>query len=247
MSELKVNKISPRSGTDVTLGDSADTITIPSGATLDASNATLTLPDSSVSLAKLTATGTKDATTFLRGDNTFASVTSPDAVLVASASGGGTTVQDFNSCFSATYKFYMILANIKVSATSNVTMRFQDLSNTELSSGVHYFQGYEGHNNTGTYTLTGMGGFGDTNINVGANILSSNPLGAYRIFVYDPFTSSTKTNYDVQFTCQNAASNLNTVNLGGVYDSATGMAGFRFNSNSGNISSESTFRIYGFK
>ena len=29
--------------------------------------------DSTVSLAKLTATGTKDATTFLRGDNTFAS------------------------------------------------------------------------------------------------------------------------------------------------------------------------------
>jgi hypothetical protein len=41
MSELKVNKISPRSGTDITLGDSADTITIPSGATLDASNATV--------------------------------------------------------------------------------------------------------------------------------------------------------------------------------------------------------------
>ena len=34
MSELKVNKISPRSGTTVTLGDSGDTFTIPSGATL---------------------------------------------------------------------------------------------------------------------------------------------------------------------------------------------------------------------
>jgi len=33
--------------------------------------------DSTVSLAKLTATGTKDATTFLRGDNTFASAGSP--------------------------------------------------------------------------------------------------------------------------------------------------------------------------
>jgi hypothetical protein len=32
--------------------------------------------DSTVSLAKLTATGTKDATTFLRGDNTFAEVVS---------------------------------------------------------------------------------------------------------------------------------------------------------------------------
>jgi len=34
MSEVKVNKISPRSGTDVTLGDSGDNFIIPSGATL---------------------------------------------------------------------------------------------------------------------------------------------------------------------------------------------------------------------
>ena len=34
MSEVKVDKISPRSGTDVTLGDSGDTFTIPSGATI---------------------------------------------------------------------------------------------------------------------------------------------------------------------------------------------------------------------
>jgi hypothetical protein len=34
MSEVKVNKISPRSGTDITLGDSGDNFIIPSGATL---------------------------------------------------------------------------------------------------------------------------------------------------------------------------------------------------------------------
>jgi hypothetical protein len=34
MSEIKVNKISPRSGTEVTLGDSGDTFTIPAGATI---------------------------------------------------------------------------------------------------------------------------------------------------------------------------------------------------------------------
>ena len=35
MSEVKVNKISPRSGTTVTLGDSGDTFTLPSGATIN--------------------------------------------------------------------------------------------------------------------------------------------------------------------------------------------------------------------
>ena len=34
MSELKVNKISPATGTAFTLGDSGDTFTIPSGATI---------------------------------------------------------------------------------------------------------------------------------------------------------------------------------------------------------------------
>ena len=34
MSEIKVNKISPATGTDVTLGDSGDTLTVPSGGTI---------------------------------------------------------------------------------------------------------------------------------------------------------------------------------------------------------------------
>jgi hypothetical protein len=113
MSTVEVNKVNPSSGTNLQLGDSGDTITIPAGATFDSSAATNTLPanvvttdgtqtltnksivatqltgtitpsdntvttaklvDSSVSLAKLTATGTKDATTFLRGDNSFQAV-----------------------------------------------------------------------------------------------------------------------------------------------------------------------------
>jgi hypothetical protein len=57
MSEVKVNKISPRSGTGVQLGDSGDTITIPAGATFDSSAATNTLPSTVV-----TTTGTQTLT-----------------------------------------------------------------------------------------------------------------------------------------------------------------------------------------
>jgi len=97
MSQVEVDKIIPQSGTTLTVGESGDTITVPSGATFDASNATTTLPsnvvttdgsqtltnktidssqlvDASLGLAKLSATGTKDATTFLRGDNTFSTI-----------------------------------------------------------------------------------------------------------------------------------------------------------------------------
>ena len=123
MSKLEVDTIAPQSGTTITVGESGDTVTIPTGATFDASNATTTLPatvvtttgsqtltnksiDASqltgtitpsdgtvtnakvnasaaieysklnltgnIALADLSATGTKDSTTFLRGDNTFA-------------------------------------------------------------------------------------------------------------------------------------------------------------------------------
>jgi len=85
MSKLEVDKIDPQSGTDLELGSSGDTITIPSGATLDASNATTTLPanvvttdgtqtltNKSIAATQLTGTvatsnlgtGTADATTF---------------------------------------------------------------------------------------------------------------------------------------------------------------------------------------
>jgi hypothetical protein len=58
---LKVDEIQDTGGNTIISSDGAGNIT------------TSNLADNSVSLAKLTATGTKDATTFLRGDNTFAS------------------------------------------------------------------------------------------------------------------------------------------------------------------------------
>ena len=50
MSEVKVNKISPRSGTTVQIGDSGDTVNLPSGSSL-------TLPNTSVANAALQGSG----------------------------------------------------------------------------------------------------------------------------------------------------------------------------------------------
>ena len=72
MSKLEVDKIDPQSGTDLELGTSGDTITIPTGVTLDASNATTTLPANVV-----TTDGTQTLTnkTIAAGSNTVTGLT----------------------------------------------------------------------------------------------------------------------------------------------------------------------------
>ena len=69
MSEVKVNKISPRSGTGVTLGDSGDTFTVPSGGAITiASGATITNSGTAVNFG---ATGSASWTTTVKtGDFT---------------------------------------------------------------------------------------------------------------------------------------------------------------------------------
>jgi len=89
-SVLKVDKLDPQSGTALEIGTSGDTVSIPSGATLDISSATLTPPatmpaSSGVNLTALNATnlgsgtvptarlgtGTASSSTVLYGDQTY--------------------------------------------------------------------------------------------------------------------------------------------------------------------------------
>ena len=73
MSKLNVNAIEPSTGTDITLGASGDTITVPSGATFTQSG---TMNASAITAGTMATarlgSGTADATTFLRGDQSYA-------------------------------------------------------------------------------------------------------------------------------------------------------------------------------
>jgi len=72
MSKVNVNAIEPSTGTDITLGASGDTITVPSGATFTQSgtmNASA-ITAGTVATARL-GTGTASSTTVLYGDQTY--------------------------------------------------------------------------------------------------------------------------------------------------------------------------------
>jgi len=81
MSELKVNKISPRSGTAITLGDSGDTFTIPSGATLAIAGSV-----TGFTSAGIDDNATSVAITINSSEQVGIGTTSPDHLLHISAS-----------------------------------------------------------------------------------------------------------------------------------------------------------------
>ena len=53
MSKIEVDEIVPRSGSNLTVGSSGQTIIVPAGATFNASDSTFTLPDGSIVAAKI--------------------------------------------------------------------------------------------------------------------------------------------------------------------------------------------------
>ena len=264
MSEIKVNKISPRSGTDVTLGDSGDTFTLPTGVTLDTSNSTVTLPDGSVTnakisdstieLAKLSATGTKDATTFLRGDNTFVAVSS-DFVKLASGSFSSNTLS-FDGYFTSDYSHYKIILTDVIPSVSNgnIGMRIRQ-SNADVTTSDYQNVGQHGAiqigvtgtngtsiaENTNYFDLQqGYAVANVSNLSMNAEVTLFNVLNTslYKHYHYKSsqhYTSAVSGGYWVTSTG------------GGNYDGNTNaLSGFTIMTNSGNITSGNCY-LYGVK
>jgi hypothetical protein len=99
MSEIKVNKISPRSGTTVTLGDSGDTFTIPSGATIN-NQGTATNFGATGSASWNTTVKTGDFTA-VAGEGYFVDTTSQaiDVTLPAGTAGAVIAIKDYAGTF----------------------------------------------------------------------------------------------------------------------------------------------------
>jgi len=95
MSEVKVNKISPRSGTGVQLGDSGDTITIPSGATINNQGTAVNF-GATGSASWITTVKTGDFTA-VAGEGYFVNTTSGeiDVTLPAGSAGDVVAVADY--------------------------------------------------------------------------------------------------------------------------------------------------------
>ena len=91
--------------------------------------------DATVSLAKLTATGTKDSTTFLRGDNTFAEAGSLVKLTETTVSSAVANVEYDSTIISSTYSSYKIIGYAKPS-TDNQILCVRFALNGSIQSGA---------------------------------------------------------------------------------------------------------------
>ena len=143
-SELKVDKITPASGTNTQIGEAGDTTNLSAG--------TVTLPTSIITGASEKTT-LVDADKFLIADsadsNAFKHVQKsnlPSGTLVQTArtviSGGNPASVDVNNCFNSTYDTYMIVID-KVEMTvdsQRISCRLRDSGGSVTGSNYRYAQ-----------------------------------------------------------------------------------------------------------
>ena len=265
MSEVKVNKVSPRTGTDVTLGDSGDTFTVPSGATLTTTSATVNLPATTTVTTELKTNKISPAsgTAFTLGDSgdTF---TIPAGATIANSGtatgfGGGsynllstTTVSsavaqvDITSNIDSTYKNYAFILSDVHNATDDVRFQVQFFSSGgSPDTGSHYVYAGSGHrsDNAGL----DMNSTGTTQGEISIAPCSLDAGHRHDQFVLYLFNPAGTDSYKMMIsnTVQQLGNDkIGIGQIGITYAKTIAVTGVRFKMASGNID-RGIFKLYG--
>ena len=213
MSTLNVDKVDPSTGTALEIGSSGDTVSIPSGATLDISASTLTPPatmpaSSGINLTALNATnlgsgtvptarlgtGSASSSVFLAGDNTWIAAGGGNLVLTGSGSGtSNVTSVDIDDVFSATYKNYVAIFKILPETSgTDLTMILRDAGGdrNEAKYNWNMNQSYSTSGSQGTQ-MTNYG-VQQTTMTLCKAVASDADWGSFSVlWMFDPFRTQT--------------------------------------------------------
>jgi hypothetical protein len=204
------------------------------------------ITDATIALADLSATGTKDSTTFLRGDNTFATPAAGAFVFLgATGSQSNVASVDLNGYFTSDYNIYKIFIDemYKSGSSDGEWLRIRA--------------------NTGSYTTQTSsyknalarvrGNLQDIQFDVSSAywqfaLLStnSNYKSSAEVTIYDPLQTTAYHTMTAFAMHWNGAGNQNMSVLGGAWESTTAITGLNFSASADNIY-VTNIRIYGVK
>ena len=204
------------------------------------------ITDGTIALADLSATGTKDATTFLRGDNTFAEAGGGAFTFLARTvvSSAVSEVEFDNFINTSLYDNYMIQFNGAKPVTNDQNLQIQ-----EFVSGSYRTSNYDVHiakvrTNSNTYDAKNgetETGFYLTNAQEETGTYAGNGTA----FLYDLANSSRYTMCTVNSFYRRGVDNKWYTSFGGGVSSGTGEATkIRINYSAGNIA-QGEFALYG--
>jgi len=205
-SELKVDKVSPATGTSTTLGDSGDTFTVPSGVTLDTSSSTLTLPSSAIT-GQTAITSLADTDKFLVSDASDSGnlkyvekqyMPSGAMTLLNSTTATGLSAVNYDN-FSATYDVYKLIGSCST-GVNNAEVRLQVRKSGSNDTSANYRYAYISAERTPSASASSnKGAWGRTNIQLtnGSSYNSSHPT-SFEVTIYAPFDGTRQTSMTIQ-------------------------------------------------
>jgi len=254
-SELKVDKITPASGTNTQIGEAGDTTNLSAG--------TVTLPTSIITGATEKTT-LVDADKFLISDsadsNAFkhvqkSNLPSGDLVKLAStsASAGAATELNFTNIFSSTYDNYFVTGFITPSSDGEIRFRWTTGgTDTDYTTGDYNWVSTTKNVNS-SHTLADQDGgyhaesyipicFADIQADASAS------AGSFTFTIADPATTILSRAYiNGTAVYRNAGTaKLYTERFGGANESNVNATGFMLYNSGGNIRDHSVC-VYGFK
>jgi hypothetical protein len=158
--------------------------------------------DNTVSLAKLTASGTKDATTFLRGDNTFASAGATAGQVIQVVSSSDSTQRSTTSTSFVTGSSTLTLSITPSSASNKIFVICSTYIQPQGSGYDTYITLYRNSTNLGT--ANGMG-----------NIYDSGTRTNGTLTFYDSPATTSATTYEFRMKVSAGTSYINANNTTG--------------------------------
>ena len=246
-SELKVDKITPASGTNTQIGEAGDTTNLSAG--------TVTLPTTIIT-GQSEKTTLADADKFLISDSAASgafkyvqksNLPSGGLVPIAqSQSTSATGAVNFDGCFTTTYKNYFVLISqfVPASSGSDMIMRFRDSSPATLTDSNYAYGGETNQNNDGSETTN----YGDNqaNFQITHGIPTDlNKIGAtFAMHIFKPYDSATYTRWNATYGYVATSGYLRTGSIGGAYQNNLSVRGVRFEMSSGNTEAHDV-RVYG--
>jgi hypothetical protein len=232
----------------LTAADITDSI-ITSAKITDATIVNGDIANATIALAKLSATGTADATTFLRGDNAWSTPAAGAFVYLGETSASNVATVDLNGYFTSTYDTYVIYLDGIYGSTNDRTVKsqFATTGSYTVQTSSYYSGVAIGYRDAGAPSANVESSWNESNMLIASAMSSTaTQTGSIVVTIYNPMGSDIKT---LTSSFSGVSGNISTVQGGaggGRWNSTTAITGVRFLMSTGNITARK-IRIYGIK